>query len=335
MTFENDFSEKVVLVTGGCGFIGSHLVERLLELNARVRVLGHYKSNGTAGYLQKYLDNPDLWGDQLEVQLGTVEDSSFVRNIVQGAEIMFHLAALIGIPYSYVAPEHYVNTNVKGTLNCLLAARDFQIERFVQVSTSECFGSAQYVPMDELHPLNAQSPYAATKVASDQLALSFGASFEMDVRVVRPFNTFGPRQSLRAVIPTIVAQLLGGADLSIGDIDTRRDFNYVSDTVDGMLRVGSLQARPGSLYVVGSGREHSISDVIQKTAQILGVEANIETDRARIRPAQSEVSRLLCDYSRASCDLGYEPRINFDEGLRRTIDWFRNARQERTNRYHV
>ncbi len=313
------WKDRRVVVTGGCGFIGSHLVEALLELGATVVVLGSYNSRGSWGHLAGF-DN--TWGERLDVRLGTVTDVSLMRSVTDGADVVFHLAALISIPYSYAAPAHNVDVNVLGTLRVLEAARDNGVARVVHTSTSECFGTAQYTPMDEKHPLNAQSPYAASKISADQLALSFHRSFNLPVVVLRPFNTFGSRQSRRAVIPTIITQLLSGPEVRLGSVDPVRDMNPVSNTVDAFLRVGSAPDIEGELFVVGSGEGRTIGQIAEEIAVAMYRPMRIRTDPQRLRPASSEVFELVCDNTRITQMLGYEPRTSFAEGIRSTIDYF-------------
>lgn len=319
---EQHWNGRSVLVTGGAGFIGSHLVERLLSYGANVRVLARYNSESSVGHLTPIVDN---WGKKLDIRLGTVTDSSFVRHCIVGVDTVFHLAALIGIPYSYVAPGHYVDTNVSGTLNVLEACRSEGVRRLVHTSTSECFGSAQYVPMDELHPIVTQSPYSASKAAGDHLALAYHRSFNLPVVTLRPFNTFGPRQSQRAVIPTIIAQLVQGRRVEIGDLRPIRDLNPVSNTVDGFLLCGSTASIEGDLFVIGTGEGHSVGEVLQTVARILDIEPEIVQTAERIRPEASEVDRLICNFGRARKILGYEPRMSFSDGLRASITYMQQS----------
>ncbi len=327
-----DFYEgRIVLVTGGCGFIGSHLVDALLDRGATVRVLGSYSSSGGWGHLERYRGSRAM----LDVRLGSVADSEFAAYCVQGTEVVFHLAALIGIPYSYVAPRHYVDTNVGGTLNVLEAVRRYGTGRLVHTSTSECFGSAQFVPMNESHPLNAQSPYAATKVAADQLVSSYFRSFGTPAVTIRPFNTFGPRQSLRAVIPTVIAQALVGDTIILGAVTPLRDLNPVHNTVRAMLLAGSTPGVDGELFVVGSGVERSVSDVVAAVGAYLGRNLRVETDEQRLRPEASEVDRLLCDFTKASKLLGYQPSVSFESMLGESIEWMKAVGDTRPHDYAV
>ena len=311
---------REVLVTGGGGFIGSHLVESLLRQGARVRVLELYTPEGSWGWLDTLEPTPPA----LDVRLGTITDADLVRRTMDGVDTVFHLAALVGIPYSYVAPAHCVDVNVVGTLRVLEAARDVGVRRVVHTSTSECFGTAQYVPMDEQHPLVAQSPYAATKVAADQLAGSFFRSFATPVVTLRPFNTFGPRQSRRAVLPTIVAQLLVGREVRLGNTTPVRDLTYVADTVEAFLAAGATDGVEGETFVVGTGEGWSVAQLVTLVGELLGVAPVVRTDPARLRPATSEVDRLVCDPSKALRALGWKARTPFREGLAATVEWLRS-----------
>ena len=324
---QQSYEGKFVLVTGGCGFIGSHLVDMLLDAGAHVRVLGRYSSGGSWGHLEHRRED----GSHLDVRLGTVTDSAFVSECVEGTDVVFHLAALIGIPYSYVAPTHNVETNVLGTLNVLEAIRRHRTQRLVHTSTSECFGSAQYVPMDEKHPVVAQSPYAATKVAADQLVGSYVRSFDTPAVIVRPFNTFGPRQSRRAVIPTVISQALAGGDVRLGSLTPIRDLNPVTNTAGAMMLAGSTPNVEGELFVVGSGVGRTVADVVASVGKIVDRDLFVVEDDTRVRPAASEVDRLVCDYSFAASRLGYQPKVSFEEGLRETVDWMRTLDRQPTN----
>lgn len=303
------------MVTGAGGFIGSHLVEALVAEGARVRALVRY----TSSHGNRNLDAlPVEVLREVEVVRGNIEDGASVRALCKGAEVVFHLAALIGIPYSYVAPHQYVATNVQGTLNVLEAAREHGA-RVVQTSTSETYGSARYMPMDEGHPLTGQSPYAATKIGADKLAESYHLSFGLEVSTIRPFNTYGPRQSARAIIVSLMAQLAAGSrTLRIGNTATARDFNFVSDTVAGFLRVGASPSAVGQVLNVGSGRLVSIGDLARRILHVTGKQAELVTDEARVRPEASEVMSLLADCRRAHALVGYSPSVSLDEGLART-----------------
>jgi NAD dependent epimerase/dehydratase len=318
MTWQN----KRVLVTGAGGFIGSHLVERLVELGALVRALIHYNALGSWGWLDY---SPHR--ERIEVIMGDLTDRDLVFQAARNVEIIFHLGALIAIPYSYQAPSSYVRTNIEGTLNILLAARDLKVARLVHTSTSEVYGTARYVPIDENHPLQGQSPYSATKIAADKLAEAFHCSYGVPVVIVRPFNTYGPRQSTRAVIPTIISQCLNGDTIRLGHLHPTRDLNYVSDTVEGFLRAATADNVLGQTVNLGSGREISIGNLALLIARLLGKQVQIITDERRRRPEKSEVERLLADNSKAKRLLGWEPRVSLEEGLLRTIDWMREHRR--------
>jgi NAD dependent epimerase/dehydratase len=318
MTWQN----KRVLVTGAGGFIGSHLVERLVELGASVRALIHYNALGSWGWLDY---SPHR--ERIEVIMGDLADRDLVFQAARNVEIVFHLGALIAIPYSYQAPSSYVRTNIEGTLNILLAARDLKVTRLVHTSTSEVYGTARYVPIDENHPLQGQSPYSATKIAADKLAEAFYCSYGVPVVIVRPFNTYGPRQSTRAVIPTIISQCLNGDTIRLGHLHPTRDLNYVSDTVEGFIRAATADNVLGQTINLGSGREISIGNLALLIARLLGKQVQIITDERRRRPEKSEVDRLLADNSKAKRLLGWEPRVSLEEGLLRTIDWMREHRR--------
>jgi NAD dependent epimerase/dehydratase len=293
-------------------------------------VLAYYNAFGQRGWLD------DVKGD-VEILFGDVRDGDRVNQAVEGCDTVFHLAALIGIPYSYEAPESYVQTNVTGTYNVANACRRHDVRRLIHTSTSEVYGSALRVPIDEDHPLQPQSPYSASKIGGDMMALSFLHAFELPVAVVRPFNTYGPRQSTRAVIPTILSQLLAGAkEIRLGTTKPTRDFNYVTDTVAGFLAVAACDQAVGHVVNVGSGQEISIGDLVEKLIDITGGSAQVVIDEQRVRPAGSEVERLLCDNTRAREWAGWSPQVSLDEGLRRTADWLRDHLDTATvDRYHV
>jgi NAD dependent epimerase/dehydratase len=316
-----DWNGRRVLVTGGEGFIGSTLVERLVREGADVRALVHYNPFGRAGWL-----DPEVHRE-VRVLPGDVRDAERVFTAVDGCEVVFHLAALIGIPYSYLAPESYVQVNVTGTHHVARACLRAGVARMVHTSTSETYGTARTVPISEEHPLQPQSPYSASKIGGDMMALSFFHAFELPVAVVRPFNTYGPRQSTRAVIPTILSQLhAGAAEIQLGTTTPTRDFNYVDDTVAGFLAVAACDRAVGEVVNIGSGREISIGDLVRLLIDITGSTATVATDPARLRPAGSEVERLLCDNTRAREWAGWEPQVPLEEGLRRTSDWVRDHR---------
>ena len=308
-----------VTVTGGEGFIGSTLVERLVREGASVTALTLYDPLGRRGWL-----DPEVHTD-VRFLPGDVRDPTRVLEAVQGSEVVFHLAALIGIPYSYVAPDSYVQVNVQGTQNVALACRQAGVARMVHTSTSETYGTARTVPIAEDHPLQPQSPYSASKIGGDMMALSFHHAFELPVAVVRPFNTYGPRQSTRAVIPTILSQLHAGAEtVSLGATTPTRDFNYVDDTVAGFLAVAGCDRAVGEVVNIGSGREISIGDLVRTLVEVTGSTAEVVVDEARLRPAGSEVERLLCDNTRAREWAGWVPEVSLEEGLRRTSAWVRD-----------
>ena len=307
---------KRVLVTGAGGFIGSHLTERLVESGAEIRALVHYRSDNSWGCLE----TSDL-KSEIEVVLGDVRDGDCVRRTLQGVDIVFHLAALIGIPYSYHAPLSYVRTNVEGTLNVLQAAHDLGVERVIHTSTSEVYGTASFVPITEGHLLQGQSPYSASKIGADKMAEAFHLSFNLPVVTVRPFNAFGPRQSARAVIPTIIGQCLKGDIVSLGSLKPTRDLNFVSDTVDGFLKAATADRAIGKTVNLGSGREISIGDLARLIGTLMGKDIVVSTDPARVRPEHSEVQRLLADNTLAREILHWEPKVSLEQGLERTIQW--------------
>lgn len=313
-----------ILVTGADGFIGSHLAEALVRQGHDVRALVMYNFESTRGWLD-HCDQDVV--SAVEVVHGDVRDSSGVMQMVEGTEVVLHLAALIGIPYSYTAPESYVETNVMGTLNLLQAARRFDIQHFVQTSTSEVYGSAQYVPIDESHPIQAQSPYAASKVAADQLALSFWRSFETPVTVLRPFNTYGPRQSLRAVIPTVIAQLISGTGrVSLGSTTPSRDLTYVSDTVNAFVAAVGNSSGVGEVMNLGTCSAVTVAELVEMIADLMDCPYEVSLDLARVRPDGSEVDRLVSNNEKARRILGWEPEFSGRQGLigglTKTIEWF-------------
>jgi NAD dependent epimerase/dehydratase len=309
-------------------------VEALIQAGAAVRALVMYNSFNSTGWLAGIESSAAL-----EVVAGDIRDAELVRTIVRDTEIVFHLAALIAIPYSYRAVRSYVDTNVTGTLNILQAAHESGVTHVLAASTSEVYGTARYVPIDETHPRQAQSPYAASKIAADALAESFNRSFGLPVTIVRPFNTYGPRQSARAVIPSIITQLLAGQSaLKLGNVHPTRDLNFVEDTCRGFLALAGCEKSLGLCVNIGSGREISIGDLAQLIGEIVGVKISIESDAARVRPPDSEVERLVCDSRLAASLVGYRPAISLEEGLRRTIDWFRmpgNRNRYRADIYNV
>jgi NAD dependent epimerase/dehydratase len=312
------WSGRQVLVTGAAGFIGSHLAERLARNGARVRAFVRYNSRNDYGWLETL--DPDVL-DQVEVFRGDLANPEAVARAMSGCEVVFHLGALIPIPYSYVHPREFLEANIVGTLNVVEAARRVELARIVHISTSEVYGTAREVPINERHSLNAQSPYAATKSAADQLALSYWRSFSIPVAVARPFNTFGPRQSARAVIPTIITQALSRDVIELGSTHTTRDFLFVEDTAAGIEACGQASGIEGEVINLGSGQEISIAEVVERVLAIVGRDVPVAADSQRVRPDNSEVERLIADRSKALELLGWEPQVDLDEGLRRTIEW--------------
>lgn len=317
-----DWTSQRILVTGAGGFIGSHLAERLVELGAHVRALVHYNALGTWGWLDHSPRRADI-----EVIAGDIRDRDSVRQAMQQTDIVFHLAALIAIPYSYHAPLSYVQTNVEGTLNVLQTARDLNITHVVHTSTSEVYGTARYAPIDEQHPLQGQSPYSASKIGADKMAEAYHLSFGLPVVTVRPFNTFGPRQSARAVIPAIITQLLAGETVRLGNLHPLRDLNYVANTVDGFVRAASVPEAIGQTINIGSNREISIGDLAHLIASLMGKPIAIESDAQRVRPDSSEVDRLLADITLAQRILDYHPQVSLEDGLTHTIAWMRDHQE--------
>lgn len=328
-TLEN----KRVLVTGAGGFIGSHLVERLAQLGARVRAFVRYNARNDPGLLALVNEKTRAG---VEVVSGDLRDPHAISQAVKGCEIVFHLGALIAIPYSYLHPYEVAETNVMGTMNVLLACRDHEVARLVHTSTSEVYGTARYAPIDEPHPLQGQSPYSASKIGADKLVESFHCSFGLPAVTVRPFNTFGPRQSARAVIPTIITQALSNDTIRLGNQDATRDFTYVSDTVEGFVRAAQSNGVEGMVINLGTGREVTIGNLAQLIVSQTGASAKIELDPARLRPADSEVMRLLSDNSLARQSLGWTPQVTLEEGIDHTIAWVRaNLARFRVGVYEV
>ncbi len=315
---------KKVLVTGGAGFIGSHLVEKLVILGYNVKTIVPYNINNSWGWIDSF---PQNIKKNVDVVAGDICDQNFISEESKKVNIIFHLAALISIPYSYKSPQSYVSTNVSGTLNMLEAARENNVDLFVQTSTSEVYGSSQFTPITEKHPLHAQSPYAATKIASDSLALSYYNSFGLPVLILRPFNTYGPRQSLRAAIPTIITQLVSNKNkIKLGSLSPRRDFTFVSDTVDGFISAIGNKKCLGETINLGTGKDFSIGETVKNIENMMNKKANIITDNKRLRPKKSEVNRLISSNLKAKKILNWSPNYKgskgFKEGLKKTIEWF-------------
>lgn len=309
-----------VLVTGAGGFIGSHLTELLVKEGHNVKAFVRYNSKNNWGWLESSSIKNDI-----EVISGDVRDYDSVFNSVKNCETVFHLAALIGIPYSYISPKAYIETNITGTYNILQAAKESAVKQILVTSTSETYGTAQYVPIDEKHPLVGQSPYSATKIAADQLAISFYRSFNLPVKIVRPFNTYGPRQSARAIIPTVISQLLSGKEnLSLGNLTPTRDLTFVKDTCKGFIEIYKSEKLYGEVTNIGMGQEISIGDLVKKISSLLSTKTNVKTDTLRVRPENSEVERLLCDNNKLLKNTNWQPDYDLDKGIGETIDWLKN-----------
>jgi NAD dependent epimerase/dehydratase len=310
-----------VLVTGADGFIGSHLTESLLAEGYDVRALAQYNSFNYWGWLE------DIQHPNLEIVCGDVRDPAYCREICKGIYVIFHLAALIAIPYSYIAPQSFIETNIKGTLNICQAAKDWNVKRILVTSTSEVYGTAQYVPIDEKHPLQPQSPYSASKIGADAIAMSFYNAYQLPVTIVRPFNTYGPRQSARAVIPTIITQIASGnKEIKIGDTTPTRDFNYVKDICNGFILLAKCDKAIGETVNIGSNDEISIKELFALIKDIMHSDANLIVDEQRLRPEHSEVFRLRCDNTKIKELTGYEPQYTLREGLEKTVEWFSDPR---------
>lgn|SRR5581483_1364295 len=326
-----DWKHQTVLVTGAGGFIGSHLTERLVSLGAKTRAFVRYNSVGSWGWLDQCPIKQDV-----EIYAGDIRDADSVRRAVAGADVVFHLAALIAIPYSYDSPISYLRTNAEGTLNVLQSVRESGASMMVHTSTSEVYGSARYVPMDESHPLQAQSPYAASKTAADKLVESFHCSFGLPVTTLRPFNTYGPRQSARAVIPAIIIQALVGSRIQLGNLFPTRDFNYVADTVEAFVLAATSPNALGETINVGTGTETSIEQIATNVMNIIGRQLPVVADEQRLRPADSEVDRLCANSQKARELLGWEPVESQRQGLARTVEWIReNLQMYKIDRYAI
>jgi len=315
------WENKRVLVTGASGFIGSHVVERLVQLGAQVRAFVHYNSRNDWGLLE-LLQKETL--EHIEIFPGDLTDAALVYKAVAGCQVVFHLGALIAIPYSYQAPQQFIDTNVKGTLNILQACLEEQIEKVIHTSTSETYGSALYTPIDEEHPLQAQSPYAASKIAADKLVESFHCSFELPVAIIRPFNTYGPYQSARAVLPTIISQALSDDIIKLGSLTPVRDLTFIEDTVSGFIRVAESGKSIGSVFNVGTGHGVTISELVTVILRIIGVDKHIVADSKRFRPVKSEVTVLVCNNTKAREILEWRTKYTLERGLQYTIEYIRN-----------
>ena len=309
-----------LLITGATGFIGSHLVELLVEKGYSVVAFDRYNTNNNWGWLEKSPVKNDV-----EVILGDIRDYDSVNKAMDGCDAVFHLAALIGIPYSYISPLAYIRTNVEGTYNVLEAAKNHDVDQVLITSTSETYGSAQYVPIDEKHPAVGQSPYSATKISADQIALSYYLSFETPVKIVRPFNTYGPRQSARAIIPTVISQVLEGyTELKLGNLEPTRDLTFVKDTCFGFIEIYNSDNLFGTATNIGMNQEISIGDLVQEIARLIGTEVSTSTDSGRVRPEISEVDRLVCDNSKLFANTNWRPKYNIERGLLETIQWIKS-----------
>lgn len=309
-----------VLVTGAGGFIGSHLTEALVEAGWHVKAFLHYNSKNNWGWLEESNVKSNI-----EIVTGDIRDYDAVYNTLKGCEAVYHLAALIGIPYSYVSPLAYIKTNIEGTYNILEACRHLDLKNILITSTSETYGTAQYVPIDELHPSVGQSPYSATKIAADQMAISYHRSFGLPVKIVRPFNTYGPRQSARAIIPTVISQILSGkTKLTVGNTSPTRDLTFVKDTTHGFIEIAKTDALIGEAVNVGMGMEISIGDLISKIARLMGKDIEIMQSEERVRPPNSEVERLFCDNKKITKSTAWRPHYSLEDGLNETIEWLRS-----------
>ncbi len=324
MTIQRDFRNKRILVTGAGGFIGSHVTEVLMNLSAEVRAFVHYNSRNDWGFLEEL---PPQMKSSIDVLAADLRDYQAVKEATRNVDIVLHLGALIGIPYSLAYPNDVVETNVTGTLHVLKASLENDVSKIIHTSTSEVYGTAQYVPIDEKHPLIPHSPYAASKIAADKLAESFYHSYELPVSILRPFNTFGPRQSLRAIIPTIITQLLEGKKVVVGNLEPRRDFTFVSDTVMGFMLLARKNGVEGETFNLGTQKDTTILELISLISKLLGVDSKIEVDKQRIRDNQTEVMQLVSDNSKASEILGWKPTHTLEEGLNSTIEWLKRKKQ--------
>lgn len=325
---------KKVLITGAEGFIGSHLTERLVELGADVTALAQYNSFNSWGWIDTFDKKVK---DSIKVVTGDIREYDGMKRIIKGQEVVLHLAALIAIPYSYLSPMAYVRTNVEGTTNVLEACREYEVEKIVHTSTSETYGTALYVPIDEKHPMQGQSPYSASKIGADKMAESYHKSFNMPIATLRPFNTYGPRQSARAVIPTIISQILAGkTEIKLGSLTPTRDFNFVLDTAEAFIKVAESEKTIGEVINAGSNYEITIGDTVKKIIKIIGKDVKILCDDERIRPENSEVNRLWADNAKIKELTDWTPNYNIDQGLEATVEWVKNNMQYfKTDIYNV
>lgn len=327
-------NNKTILITGADGFIGSHLTEKLQLTGSKIKALSYYNSFNNWGWLENIPSHKNI-----EILSGDVRDPFYCEEIMKDVDVVFHLAALIAIPYSYVAPQSYLDTNASGTLNICQAALKNKVSRIIVTSTSEVYGTARYVPIDEAHPLQPQSPYSASKIAADAMAMSYFLSFNLPLTIARPFNTFGPRQSARAVIPTIISQIAAGKkEISLGDIRTTRDFNFVTDTCEGMIKLAESANTIGEVVNIGSNYEISIENLFNKIRDLMNSDAKIVHDSNRDRPQNSEVMRLWCNNEKIKKLTGFVPQVGLDQGLKETIEWFlkkENLEKYKTGIYNV
>lgn len=327
------WSEKRVLVTGAGGFIGSHLTEKLANLGAKVRAFIRYNSRNDLGMFELL---PSDIKEKIEIVMGDLRDSETMRDTIEDVDIIFHLGALIAIPYSYIRPKEVVETNIMGTLNVLSASKSFGVEKVIHTSTSEVYGTAKYVPIDEKHPLQGQSPYSASKIGADKIAESFYRSYTLPVAIARPFNTYGPRQSARAVIPTIISQALANDKIYLGSLHPTRDLTYIEDTIDGFIKIAESERSIGEVINIGSSFEISIGDLATKIASLINKKVEVISDPERIRPQDSEVERLWADNSKAKELVYWQPSVSLEEGLDRTIEWMKsNLENYKANIYNV
>jgi NAD dependent epimerase/dehydratase len=328
-----NWKNKKVLITGADGFIGSHLTQSLIARRAQVKALVMYNSFNTWGWIDTFTPNEK---EAVDIFCGDIRETDLLKRALKDVDIVFHLAALIAIPYSYASPSSYVKTNIEGTLNLLQTGLDCGVEKIIHTSTSEVYGTAQYTPIDERHPLQGQSPYSASKIGADMIAESFYRSFNLPVTTVRPFNTYGPRQSARAIIPTLILQMLKGTTIRIGSLHPIRDFTYVSDTVEGFIKAAETDGITGKVINLGANQGISIGELTNTLAKIMKQEVTIECEEERVRPAHSEVNQLLCNNQRARELIKWQPSVSLDAGLSQTINWFReNQRAYKSDLYTI